>query len=146
MSKQVDLNETARAWAQIVLERWEQKMDALNIGYTQQLQDSFLLELVSMGTDVTQIAFEFKYYGKFVDMGVGKGVSLGEVRGNVVERRLVGRETGNRRRAKKWYSPVFYTEVAKLRFIMAEKYARNAVMAIVENLDDNAMKFNKTEV
>lgn len=143
MTENLNINETARAWAEIVLERWEQKIETLRIGYSLQLEDSFLLDLMSSGPHVSQIAFSFKYYGKFVDMGVGKGVSLGEVKGNITERRLVGRETGNRRRAKKWYSPVFYTEVAKLKHILAEKYARSGVLAIVENIDDNALKWDK---
>lgn len=142
MAENLNINETARAWAEIVLERWEQKIEALKIGYSQQLEDSLLLDLMSSGPHVSQIAFEFKYYGKFVDMGVGNGVSLGEVKGVATERRLIGRETGNRRRPKKWYSPVFYTEVEKLKHILAEKYAKSGVLAIVENINDNALKWD----
>jgi hypothetical protein len=52
----------------------------------------------------------YNYYGMFPDMGVGKGIPIGEV--------AMMRGQGGRR-AKKWYSPVIYREVARL----AEKTA-----------------------
>lgn len=53
----------------------------------------------------------YNYYGMFPDMGVGKGIPISEV--------AMMRGSGGRR-AKKWYSPVIYREVARL----AEKVAK----------------------
>lgn len=51
----------------------------------------------------------YNYYGMFPDMGVGKGVSISEVRG------------GNHNRKRKvWYSITMYREVARLAEKVAE--------------------------
>lgn len=140
-SPDTTMQQTAEAWGEILLERWLLKLNALGIGYSMQLEDSFRIQVIGSGMNVSQIHAMFNYYGKFVDMGVGKGVSSGEVKGVSKERSLIGRTDGTRRRAKKWYSPVFYTEVEKLKHILAEKYARRAVLTIVENVEDNAQKW-----
>jgi len=57
--------------------------------------------------DVLKIDFAFKYYGKFVDMGVGKGVEDRSGQGESDSRKLEGKMLGNRRRPKKWYSRTF---------------------------------------
>jgi len=146
MSDRSNIQEFANAWGDITMERFHMKLDALKIGYSLQLEDSLTLEMMSSGADVSRIEFSFNYYGKFVDMGVGRGMSLGEVAEGGISRRLVGREDGNRRRAKKWFSPVFYTEVTKLKHLLAEKFARKAVLTIVENMDDNALKWGEIKV
>jgi len=147
MDKVGTLFQTTDAWAQIVLDRWQKKIDQLGIGYSLQLADSLRKEVFNeAGGNAAGVEFAFLYYGKFVDMGVGKGVDLGSSGDLKVERRLIGRATGNRRVPKKWYSPVFYTEVAKLKFILAEKYAHKGVLSITENLDDNAMKWGHLSV
>jgi len=139
MSNNTVLNETYKAWADIVLERWMKKMILLKIGRTDQLYNSLVYELFTeAGGNVAKIAFAFHYYGKFVDMGVGNGVSVGEVSLLSSERRFRGSERGNRRRPKKWYSTVFYTEAGKLRFLLAEKYAIKGALMIIENIDDRS--------
>jgi len=133
-----NLNQTADAWALFVLERWHKKISQLGIGYSLQLEDSLARELFNQsGGDTAKIQFTFNYYGKFTDMGVGRRVDLGAVSSLKSERFLAGKNTGNRRRPKKWYSPVFYTEVAKLKFILAEKYAHSGALAITESIDEN---------
>ena len=63
-------------------------------------------------------------------MGVGKGVTL-EMAGSVV----------SRRRPKPWYSKQFFAQVKKLSEILAAKYARKGVITIIENVDDNALRW-----
>lgn len=132
----------ASEWGRIVLERFERQMEALNVGYSFQLQDSLELQLIGEGMNVSEVQFMFNYYGKFVDMGVSKGIDLSEVKALASDRRLGGNEVGNRRKPKKWYSPVFYSEVEKLKFILAENFAKRAVISITENLNDNALMWN----
>jgi hypothetical protein len=90
--------------------------------------------------DVLKIDFAFKYYGKFVDMGVGKGVKLGRVKENQDSRRLEGKMLGNRRRPKKWYSATFYAEAMKLGEIMAKEFGRRGTVVISENINDRSIK------
>ena len=59
-----------------------------------------------------KVTFLFLYYGKFPDMGVGRGVKLGDPSGN--------------RQRKPWYSSVFLKEVYALGRLLAEKYGIDA--------------------
>jgi hypothetical protein len=137
-----NLNQTVDSWAMFVLERWHKKISQLGIGYSQQLEDSLAREVFNQsGGDAAKIQFTFNYYGKFTDMGVGRGVDLGSVSSLKEDRSLAGNHTGNRRRPKKWYSPVFYTEVAKLKFILAEKYAHSGALTITESIEDRSLNF-----
>jgi len=132
----------ASEWGRIVLERFERQMEALGVGYSFQLQDSLELQLIGDGMNLREVQFMFNYYGKFVDMGVSRGIDLSEVKALSTDRRLGGNEIGNRRKPKKWYSPVFYSEVEKLKYILAENFAKRAAISITENINDNAQKWD----
>jgi hypothetical protein len=139
MSGNTNLNLTVDAWSQFVIERWKKKINALQIGYSQSLEDSLSREVFSSSGNISKVEFSFNYYGKFTDMGVGRGVSLGDVGSLQSDRSLSGNETGNRRRPKKWHSKTFFTEVAKLKFILAENYAHAGTISIRESIDDKSI-------
>ena len=83
------------------------------------------------------IRLKFNYYGKFVDMGVGKGVKIADVRENKTARYLNGRMTGNRRRPKKWYSKTLYSQTAVLRDILARDFAHKGTLVIKEIINNS---------
>lgn len=120
-------NETLQAWAEIVIKNWEEKIEKLGISDTGALVSSLVHELyLESSGDAATIAFAFNYYGRFVDMGVGKGVPIGEVKASRNE---------HTRRPKKWHSKVFFAEVQKLGEIWAEKTGQKAALAITENIE-----------
>ncbi|MBC8488859.1 MAG: hypothetical protein H8D45_22785 [Bacteroidetes bacterium] len=122
MAVNVNLNITVEAWADIVIKNWRQKIVEMDIGSTGQLFDSFAHEIISnSGGKPERVEFAFKYYGKFVDMGVGKYISLGS-------------NIQTKRKSKKWYSPVLYSEVLKLREILGKKYSILGAGVIAENI------------
>ena len=122
-----DLKLTAQAWADIVIKNWLNKIDQLRINYSYQLSDSFMHHvLANAGGDLQRIEFAFAFYGRMVDMGVGKGVKISLVK----ERRF----EGFLRRPKPWYSVTLYSEVKKLREILQTKYAIKAATTTVEIL------------
>ena len=136
MAENLDRNLTIQAWADIVITIWLNKMQQLNINYSYQLADSFANHIVSHSNgDIARIEFAFNYYGKFVDMGVGKGITIDDVGSPITTRR-----------PKPWYSRTFYAEVKKLATILSEKYARKGVLTIVENIDDNALKWTPQSI
>lgn len=110
--------DTAKAWADIVIQRWESKITQLNIVETTDLLRSFTSQVVvdSKG-DPEKIIFTFLYYGIFPDMGVGKGVTYDMV-------------PSSNRTPKPWYSKKLAAEVHRLAEIMAEKYGEKALDAI----------------
>jgi hypothetical protein len=131
----------ADAWAKITIKRWQKKIQGLKIGESGELTRSFLFDVVASARgDVLKIDFAFKYYGKFVDMGVGKGVKIGQVKENQDSRKLEGKMLGNRRRPKKWYSKTFAAEAMKLGEIMAKEFGRRGTVVISENINDRSIK------
>ena len=137
MAENTDLRLTIDAWADIVLSNWMDKIEKLRIGYSFQLDESLKYEIISNAGNLPErVEFSFNYYGKFVDMGVGKGVTID----------LVKDRSDHRRRPKKWYSNTMYAEIIKLREILAKKYGRIAAISIIENIDDNALRWNPIKV
>ena len=127
MAENTNLKLTVEAWADIVIERWETKIQRLNIRHTGKLADSFHQHVQTQANGNPElIVFTFEYYGKFVDMGVGRGVTFEQV------------EFSNRR-PKAWYSKVFFSQLEKLKDILSEKYARKGQLTIltgIENVGD----------
>lgn len=109
--------EMAQRWAEIVIERFQSRMAALEVGDTGELLKSFQSQVVADSNgDPQKITFAFLYYGRFPDIGVGRGVKLGD------------RSTA--RQPKPWYSDVFLKEVHKLGVFMAAKYGIEAARAM----------------
>ena len=73
---------------------------------------------------------DLKILNKIIHKGISKGVTIADIG-----------EVSTRCRPKVLYSKVFFSEVKKLFFILAEKYARKANMMIIENVDDNALSW-----
>jgi hypothetical protein len=145
MAENTNLNLTIDAWADIVIENWLDRLTKLNIGYQFNLERELTVSIrQTPGGLPSVVEFSFPYYGKMVDMGVGKGVKLEDVRSGAKD--YGSGEGGHRRRPKKWHSKVFYSEVQKLTAILAEKYGKMGALSIVENIDDNALKWTPTTI
>ena len=138
--KKLTSAQVADQWAQITVKVWRDKLTKLKAVHSSQLWQSFVNNVVSSaGGDLIKIEFAFRYYGKFIDMGVGKGVPIGGVKESSTSRRLEGKMLGNRRKPRKWYSKTFAHEVKRLSEIMAQEYARASVLTITENIADNSI-------
>ncbi|MDA3867019.1 MAG: hypothetical protein PF489_09780 [Salinivirgaceae bacterium] len=116
------MEQDIQQWAEYVIERWEQQIIRLGISSSGQLISSFQNFVITQsGGNVTLIEFIFEYYGKFVDMGVGRGVTMEEV-------------SYSNRKPKPWYNKVFFSQVKKLGELLSEKYANEAKFEIVNNV------------
>lgn len=121
-----------KAWADIVVRIWRQKMVKYGIGRYrasrtvnhEPLFSSFeKFVYAAAGGDQARIEFLFKEYGIFVDMGVGRDTprtNQGSVK--------------TKRKRKEWYSKVWYSEVMKLREYMAKQIGRAAANQILFGL------------
>ncbi len=95
-------HEIADAWAKITIIKWKKKLAINKVGNSGTLLQSFQYNfLASAQGNVLKITLLFEYYGRFVDMGVGRGVKIGDVKESATSRRLSGKMPGNRRRPKK---------------------------------------------
>lgn len=123
MSENTDIRLTAEAFAKIVIERWEQKVMAMKINRSGKLANSFYQYVQTQANgNVDFILFTFEFYGKFVDMGVGRGIKTEEVQFSL-------------RKPRRWYSKVFYSQVIKLKDILKEKYEMKTIGGIMESIE-----------
>jgi len=95
--------------------------------------------IAASGGNVDRIEFAFNYYGKFLDMGVGKGTKLGDRPVSKSSRVLADKMLGGVRQPKKWYSRTFYGESHRLFEILQKEYGRKAQVIISENINDNSI-------
>ena len=124
MADNLELNETVEAWCNIVKRIWEDKIAKYRAYDSQSLVNSLMFHVInSADGNPALVNFFFNYYGRFVDLGVGKGVPAGST--SITTTRV----------AKPWYSRAFYSQVMRLSQIYAEKYSQKAAFAIVQNLD-----------
>ena len=115
--------DTLKAWADIVIERWENRIAQLNVMDTGELLRSFQAQVaMDANGNGEKIIFTYAYYGRFSELGVGKGVKAG---------------MDSRRQKKPWYTKVFFGQVNQLARIMAEKYGQEATMKIAEQIEFN---------
>ena len=136
-------HEVAQAWAQITVKQWRKNLSRLKIGQysSGELFRSFQFKVIgSAGGDIQKIEFAFNYYGKFVDMGVGRGTRLGDQPLSRTRQRFAGKFHGTGKVPKKWYSKTFYAESHRLFEILKKEYGRKAQILITESIGDKAIK------
>lgn len=122
------MHETAVAWADITITIFEEALEKLHANYSYQLTDSFIHHVhTAANGNPDRIDFAYKYYGKFVDMGVGGNIDL-ENRDDMVSAGLTSR------RQKPWFSKNFFYQVRKLGELFSQKYAQKAAYTIVANV------------
>lgn len=120
----------AERWAEIVLERWIRRINEMEVIDTGELLQSLQAHVsVDANGSPEKITFFYTWYGIFTDMGVGRGVHLGE--------------QSDTRSKKPWYSSVFIGQVNKLGRLMAERYgydAANIPLQAFENISSVEIK------
>lgn len=115
-------------WSKITVDRWRGKLTKLKVGKTGELYAALKY---SIRPD--RITFSFPYYGRFVDMGVGKGVKIGDVKAGRSTSVLAG-SSKSTRRPKKWYSKTMSNEVRQLAKLLAQKYGSGSAEFIKQSL------------
>lgn len=100
------------------------------------LYESIVINIVSSANgDVQKVAFMFDAYGRFIDMGVGRGWAIGGRREHSLKK-MAGREVSKKpRRMKKFYSKTIFHEGHRLHEIMVEKYGVQMVTTLERELD-----------
>jgi len=137
MNSSFEINSTISEWADMVIEIWINQIIQLGINNASAHASSFEWHAYNAsGGDISKLTFVFAYFLKFTDMGVGRGVSLSNKKNLNI----------NKRKEKPWYSKTFLLEVKKLQNILTVKYAKVGALTIIENLDDNALKWDKSAI
>lgn len=130
----VSLYKIVYDWARYANKDLGKMLDKKHIGKTFELIKSRKFRVLFNGSTPSSVIFDFLYYGKFVDMGVGKGWKLGDLKGN----QTIYKETGIKgRKATKWYSKTIFPEANTLAKILAEEFGIQAINMVNENIDNN---------
>jgi hypothetical protein len=126
----LNFDQEVTLWAQYAAEKLVKALDKHKIGKSGALKNSIVKELNNNGGDVYKAIFKFLQYGRFVDIGTGRGFARG-ARGTsafAVSRNENGTLKGQvNRQPKPWYSKTMYREIK----ILSEK--------ILANMDDKVM-------
>jgi hypothetical protein len=117
--------EIGRKWNDILVQRLKEKATQLNINNTGALINSIDAQVLQATDNSLFIRLNYKEYGKYVDMGVGRGVRIGARGSNAFAQARNGRGQllRYRRRPRKWYSPVIGKETVILAGIVSRNYA-----------------------
>jgi hypothetical protein len=146
INDKVNIRGTVIAWADFTIKAWREKMDKLIVGQSRDLENSFtrMLKLDKDGTG--SVIFNFNFYGRFVDMGVGKGVNAGEKgdRTNLRNAMVKGRSKltrglftemyGLKRVPKKWYNKTLANRQHVLAELLADRYAINMAVVVKDQI------------
>jgi len=131
---QINIRGTVDAWARFTIVAWRKELRKKNVGVTDELYRSFTYQLQRNSSELTGVLLKFKYYGRFTDMGVGKGLSAHERSNNRINAAAARRYGANvdsvGRRPNKWLNKVKTAQSHRLREILAEK----ASAAVAQNI------------
>lgn len=150
--KQLTRAQVADAWAKITIKVWRENLTRLQVNRSNALWQSFMSYVTARADgDIKKIEFAFKYYGKFVDMGVGRGVHIKDAKRpkdnhnlrKVNMMYLKSKMLGSPRKPKKWYSKTLTHEVNRLAEILGVNYENAVISELtngIENLGDNSIQ------
>ena len=129
------------AWARFAISHFQKSIrnKRVNVG---RLINSFTKEIKLKGGDVEAVMIKFNNYGRFVDMGVGRGVPIGARKDLGDPRFLASRNDGGQlhkynRVPKKWYSRTKSYETHRLREILIKQIGSDALAEIETNFANN---------
>lgn len=116
---------TAERWLTILIQKFQDKVEKLGITDTRDFVNSFMGEVIAnAGGDISRIELAFNYYGKFPDMGVGKGITLADVGKKGI------------RKPRRWFNPVFWPQFKCLLHILTKNTAQRGALIVIENIKD----------
>ncbi|MFD2741969.1 hypothetical protein [Sphingobacterium populi] len=112
------------AWAKYAIDHFQESLRKHKIGITQNLFNSFKRQLEMNGGDVEAVMIKFAMYGRFRDMGVGRGVKAYERKTNkanlIASKRYGANVSYASRQPKRWYSKLKTAESLRLQEILIE--------------------------
>lgn len=142
MEAEKNIADVINSWAEVVIDRFHERMDDFEISKLDgDLWRSFAFQLVANGGNIEEVIFKFKAYGRFVDMGVGRGVPKG-ARGTAAfnkARKENGQLQRYGRKPKPFYSKTKTREIGILRTILIRDYGINSLSQLES-------AFNTTEI
>lgn len=117
--------EVAKKWLDITISRFIDNMRKLRIQDTGTLMASFQQQVVGSAEGRLQLRLSYALYGKFVDMGVGRGMGAGITKkddGYDRIRRNRGQLRRHTRKPRDWYGREMGYQTKRLSELMLDLY------------------------
>lgn len=131
------MDAAVQGWANVAIDRFKEALKKEGVEeFSRDLINSLLAETVRNGGDIEKVIFKFKGYGRFIDMGVGRGVATGKRGSNsfAKSRRDDGKLKNYGRKVKPWYSKTKTREVAILRQLLVTQYQVQTLAELEDGL------------
>lgn len=141
-----DILKYNEAWSKMMLEIWREKILRLEIIDTQSLYKDMEEQVITAGEDMATIRHKFLQYGIYQDLGVGRGYEK-DNGGNLLildPRYREGRNMGEPRKPREWFSRPYYASVMVLREQMAYMYAEEFCSMITTAIEEANSKRSAT--
>ncbi len=129
--------DVAKKWLDITISRFIDNMRKLRIQDTGALMASFQKQVVGSAEGRLQLRLSYALYGKFVDMGVGRGMGAGVTKkddGYDRIRRNRGQLRRHTRKPRNWYSRELSYQTKRLSELLLDLYG-NVLIATATNVD-----------
>jgi hypothetical protein len=136
--------EVAKQWLDITITRFIENMRKLRIHDTGTLMASFQKQVVGSAEGRLQLRLSYALYGKFVDMGVGRGMGAGLRRGDDGYDRLRRNRGQLRRYARKkrnWYATELGYQTKRLSELMLDLYGKALITTATDVAGQTTINF-----
>ncbi|MCA8830518.1 hypothetical protein [Hymenobacter pini] len=137
--------EVAKKWLDITIERFIENMRKLRIEDTGTLMASFKKQVVSSAEGRLQLQLSYALYGKFVDMGVGRGMGAGIRKpddGYDRIRNSNGSLKRYKRKKRNWYAREIGYQTKRLAELMSDLHGTLLISAVSEGLPSETVQIN----
>jgi hypothetical protein len=129
----LDTDKLATEWAKYtVLHLQEYIEEHMSAAATRELMKSIRNELSRNGGNIDKVVLKFLQYGRFWDMGVGRGVPIGGAGSGAFSaaRNDNGTLKKYRRKPVKWFSKTYYREVQSFKELYAKMFNKEIPIQI----------------
>ena len=128
--------QTVEAWLGFTLQNLREQISKLKIKDTGHLLASIHGALIgSAGDDVERLSVAYAMYGKFVDMGVGRGMGAGVRKSNDAYTRIrdeKGQLYRHSRKARPWSSKEMGRQTFRLSTLLSEYYGDTMIAVTLD--------------
>lgn len=113
----LDTDALVTEWAKYTVHHLYEALNNYDISISGPLFRSIQNELTRNGGHIEKVLTKFFQYGRFLDMGVGRGVPIGAAGTSAFSaaRNDNGSLKSYRRKAKKWFSKSYYADVQRFK-------------------------------
>ena len=137
--------ELATKWLDFTVDNFVDNMRRLRIRDTGALMASFRKQVIGSAEGQLQLRLSYALYGKFIDLGVGRGYGAG-VRGgdDGYDRLRNGRGQLRRRehKARQWYAKELAHQTKRLAELMSELHGSILIATVAEALPTETVEIN----